>query len=85
MKLPGEEEVGGGMGSSMIYMVIGVSAFILIVLFIVFRGNADKRSGTQYQQEVRKQQEETVIEEQTASEETAAPKRRAEDLELWDM
>lgn len=85
MKLPGEEEVGGGMGPSMIYMVIGVSAFILIVLFTVFRGNADKRSGSQYQQEVKNQREEAAVEEQTAQEESAAPKRRAEDLDFWDM
>lgn len=85
MKLPGEEEVGGGMGPSMIYMVIGVSAFILIVLFVVFRGNADKQSGSQYQQEVKNQREETAVEEQMASEELTAPKRRAEDLDFWDM
>lgn len=85
MKLPGEEEVGGGMGPSMIYMVIGVSAFILIVLFVVFRGNADNRGGTRYQQEAKKQQEEAAVEEQTDSEEPAAPKRRAEDLDFWDM
>lgn len=87
MKLPGEEEAGGGMGPSMIYMVIGVSAFILIVLFTVFRGNDDKRSGSQHQQEGKNQRAETAVEEQeqAASEESAAPKRRAEDLDFWDM
>lgn len=85
MKLPGEEEVGGGMGPSMIYMVIGVSAFILIVLFTVFRGNTDKRSGSQHQQEVKNQREMAAVEEQTASEEVSTPKRRAEDLDFWDM
>lgn len=73
------------MGPSMIYMVIGVSAFILIVLFVVFRGNADKQSSGQHQQEVQKQKEEAAYEEQTAPEESAAPKRRAEDLDFWDM
>lgn len=85
MKLPGEEEAGGGMGPSMIYMVIGVSAFILIVLFVVFRGNADKPSGSQYRQEAKNQKEETAVEELTAVEESDAPKRRAEDLDFWDM
>ncbi len=33
MKLPGEEEAGRGVGHSLVYMVIGVSAFVLIVLF----------------------------------------------------
>ena len=46
MKLPGEEEAGGGVGSSLIYMVIGVSAFVLIVLFAVFRSNDNKRGGS---------------------------------------
>lgn len=85
MKLPGEEEAGGGMGPSMIYMVIGVSAFILIVLFTVFRGNTDKASGSQNRQEAKNQKEEAVIEEQTEPEESTAPKRRAEDLDFWDM
>ena len=53
MKLPGEEEIGGGgMGPSIIYMAVGVSAFILIVLFAVFRGNDNKRSGSEYLREV---------------------------------
>lgn len=85
MKLPGEEEAGGGMGPSMIYMVIGVSAFILIVLFAVFRANSDKRSSGQNRQEVKNQMEETVVEEETDLEESAASKRRAEDLDFWDM
>lgn len=87
MKLPGEEEAGGGMGPSMIYMVIGVSAFILIVLFAVFKGNDNKRSGSEYLKEAQKQKEEAAIQEELAAvqEEAAAPKRRAEDLDFWDM
>lgn len=87
MKLPGEEEVGGGMGPSMIYMVVGVSAFILIVLFAVFRGNSNQQSGSEYLKEAQKQKEEAAIQEELAAqqEETAAPKRRAEDLDFWDM
>ncbi len=87
MRLPGEEEAGGGMGPSVIYMIVGVSAFILIVLFAVFRNNDKKSGGSEYLQEIQKQQEEAVQEEQLAiqEEEEAAPKLRAEDLDFWDM
>ena len=53
MKLPGEEEAGRGVGHSLVYMVIGVSAFVLIVLFAVFKGNDSKRGGSEYLQKVR--------------------------------
>ena len=63
MKLPGEEETGGGVGPSLIYMVIGVSAFVLIVLFAVFRSNDNKRGGSEYLQQVQEQKEEEVKQE----------------------
>lgn len=87
MKLPGEEEAGGGVGPSLIYMVIGVSAFVLIVLFAVFRGNDNKRGGSEYLKQVQEQKEEEVKQEELAAveEEEAAPKLRAEDLDFWDM
>lgn len=87
MKLPGEEETGGGAGPSMIYMVIGVSAFILIVLFAVFKGNDNKRGGSEYLQEMKAQKEEEAKQEELAAvqEEEAKPKLRAEDLDFWDM
>ncbi len=87
MKLPGEEEAGGGVGSSLIYMVIGVSAFVLIVLFAVFRSNDNKRGGSEYLQQVQEQKEEEVKQEEMAAieEAEAAPKLRAEDLDFWDM
>ena len=87
MRLPGEEEAGGGMGPSVIYMIVGVSAFILIVLLAVFRNNDKKNSGSEYLQEIQRQQEEAVQEEQLAiqEEEEAASKLRAEDLDFWDM
>lgn len=87
MKLPGEEEAGGGVGPSLIYMVIGVSAFVLIVLFAVFKGNDSKRGGSEYLKEVQEQKEEAVKQEELAAaqEEAAAPKLRAEDLDFWDM
>ena len=80
---------GGGMGRSIIYMVIAVAAFVLIVMFAVFRENDRKRSGSDYVQEVRQQKEEEAqAEELTAKEEEEAqekPKLRAEDLDFWDM
>ena len=87
MRLPGEEEAGGGMGSSVIYMIVGVSAFILIVLLAVFRNNDKKSGGSEYLQEVQRQQEEAVQEQELAmqEEEETAPKLRAEDLDFWDM
>lgn len=87
MKLPGEEEAGGGVGPSLVYMVIGVSVFVLIVLFAVFKGNDSKRGGSEYLREAQEQKEEEVKQEELAAveEEEAAPKLRAEDLDFWDM
>ena len=87
MKLPGEEEAGRGVGHSLVYMVIGVSAFVLIVLFAVFKGNDSKRGGSEYLQKVQEQKEEEIKQEELAAaqEEEAKPKRRAEDLDFWDM
>lgn len=86
MKLPGEEQ-SGGMGPSVIYMVIGVSAFVLITLFVVYQNNTKKSSGSDYLKQVQQQQEEEaaleLAEEQQQVEE--APKLRAEDLDFWDM
>ncbi len=87
MRLPGEEE-SGGMGPSVIYMVIGVSAFILIILFLVFQNNNRKSSGSEYLKEVQKQQEEEAaleLAEASQEEEEEKPKLRAEDLDFWDM
>ena len=87
MKLPGEEETGRGVGHSLVYMVIGVSAFVLIVLFAVFKGNDSKRGGSEYLQKVQEQKEEEIKQEELAAaqEEEAKPKLRAEDLDFWDM
>lgn len=77
------------MGPSIIYMAVGVSAFILIVLFAVFRGNDNKRSGSEYLREVQEQKEEEAQAQEllAAEEEEAEPERklRAEDLDFWDM
>lgn len=81
----------GGIGPSVIYMVVGVSAFILIVLFAVFRGNDNKKGGSEYLQEMQEQKEEEAQTQELAAaqEEEAAQtqerKLRAEDLDFWDM
>lgn len=77
------------MGHSVIYMVVGVSAFIMIVLFAVFRGNDHKRGGSEYLQDVQEQKkEEAQAQELAAAEEEEdlqTRKLRAEDLDFWDM
>lgn len=85
MRLPGEEE-SGGMGIPMIYMIIGVGAFILLILFAVFRSNDHKNSGSEYLQKMQEQQEQETAEE-VETEQTEQPERklRAEDLDFWDM
>lgn len=87
MRLPGEEE-SGGTGLPVIYMIVGVSAFVLILLFVLFRSNSNQNSGSDYIKELRKQQEETAIAEMEAGaeqEEKTGSKLRAEDLDFWDM
>ena len=80
MKLPGEDDQRS-MGSSVIYMVIGVSAFVLILLLSVMKNNKKTESRNDYTQNS-VQQEETL-----QPEEAAEPERklRAEDLSFWDM
>lgn len=86
MKLPGEEE-SGGMGFSVIYMIIGVSAFVLIILFAVFRDNNHKNSGSEYLQKLQEQQEEELAAAELEAEQEEEPERklRAQDLDFWDM
>lgn len=88
MKLPGEEEQRP-MGFSIIYTVIGVSVFVLIILFVVMKSNNKDSSGSEYVQNAMKEQQEKVDAEQTAeeaeAEETTEKKLRAEDLDFWDM
>lgn len=85
MKLPGEEE-SGGMGFSVFYMIIGVSVFVLIILFAVFRNNDHKNKGSEYLQKMQEQQEEEAAAELEAElEAEPEQKLRAEDLDFWDM
>lgn len=85
MKLPGEEE-SGGMGFSVFYMIIGVSVFVLIILFAVFRNNDHKNKSSEYLQKMQEQQEEEAAAELEAElEAEPEQKLRAEDLDFWDM
>lgn len=86
MKLPGEEE-SGRTGLPVIYMIVGVSAFILILLFVLFQSNSSKSSGSDYLKELQQQQQEEVEIAQLEAEqpEESRSKLRAEDLDFWDM
>lgn len=85
MKLPGEEE-SGRTGLPVIYMLIGVSAFVLILLFVLVQSNSKKQSGSDYLKEMQAQKEEAATEEPEAVQ-TEEPERklRAQDLDFWDM
>ncbi len=80
MKLPGEVDQRS-MGSSVIYMVIGVSAFVLILLLSVMKNNKKTENRDEYVQNP-VQQEETV---QPEAEIEPERKLRAEDLSFWGM
>ena len=85
MKLPGEDE-SVGTGLPVIYMVIGVSAFVLIMLFAIMKSNDRKSGGSDYLKEMQRQKEElAAAEEEEAAPEEPERKLRAEDLEFWDM
>ncbi|MCM1122750.1 MAG: glycoside hydrolase family 25 protein [Eubacterium sp.] len=83
MKLPGEEESRRG-GLPVFYMVVGVSAFMLILLLVMLKANDDKKSGSDYIREIQQQQAEVAVEETERIEESEH-KLRAEDLDFWDM
>ena len=86
MKLPGEEESGGGMGPSVIYMIVGVVLFASIVLVLVMQSNKSSKGGSAYFQKVQEekaQQEAQALEEEET--EQTQTKLRAEDLDFWDM
>jgi GH25 family lysozyme M1 (1,4-beta-N-acetylmuramidase) len=86
MRLPGDEEQGK-MGIPVVYMVVGVSLFVLLILFAVFKDNSKKNSGSDYLKQMLEEQEEQQLaeEEQAEQEESAESKLRAEDLDFWDM
>ena len=83
MRLPGEDD-HKSMGLSVVYMVIGVSAFVLIMLLTVMKSNKKVNDHKEYvQNAVEQQQEEAAAEPETAAE--PERKLRAEDLDFWDM
>lgn len=87
MKLPGEEESGAA-GLPVVYMIVGVTAFILILIFTLLKSNDKQKSGSDYVKEMQKQQAEAAAAELAAeqSEETGyGRKLRAQDLDFWDM
>lgn len=88
MRLPGDDDQRP-MGFSVIYMIIGVSAFVLIMLVAVTSSNkkANNRSNYAQRMQQQQQQEEDAAELSETAEAETEPKRklRAEDLDFWDM
>lgn len=85
MKLPGEEE-SGGTGLPVIYMIVGVTLFVLVLLFVLFQSNGKKNSGSDYLKELQAEQEKAAaVEMETEQTEQEGRKLRAEDLDFWDM
>ncbi len=86
MRLPGEEEPGRR-GGSVIYMMIGVSAFVLLMLFALLQSNKKEQGGSDYIRQMQQKQveEQAAAEAEEAEEEAEEPKLRAEDLDFWDM
>ncbi|MCI9463058.1 MAG: hypothetical protein HFI48_04105 [Lachnospiraceae bacterium] len=86
MRLPGEDD-RKPMGASVIYMVIGVSVFVLVMLLVVMKNNKKADDRREYAQNAAQQQEQTDAETETEAEtETATQQKlRAEDLDFWDM
>ena len=86
MRLPGDDEQRP-VGFSVIYMIIGVSAFVLIMLVVVLSNNKKPNSTGNYAQNLQQQQQEEEANLQAEAEEELEPERklRAEDLDFWDM
>ena len=85
MRLPGEEE-SRGTGLPVVYMLVGVSAFVLILLLVLLQSNNRKNNGSDYIKEMQQQREEIAAAEAAAEQpEEPVSKLRAEDLDFWDM
>ncbi len=82
MKLPGDDGRRSG-SHSVFYMVLGVSAFVLVLLFTVMKDNHKEEKKREAAQEVVKQQETAAAPE--IAEPEPEQKLRAEDLDFWDM
>lgn len=83
MRLPGEDEHRSA-GLPVVYMVIGVSAFVLVMLLVVMKNNKKEDDRREYVQNAVEQQQEEIISEPEAESEPEQ-KLRAEDLDFWDM
>lgn len=84
MKLPGEDEAVGT-GLPVVYMVVGVSAFVLLLLFAVLKSNDGKNRGSDYLKEMQQKEEMAAAESEAQLPEEPEKKLRAEDLDFWDM
>ncbi len=84
MKLPGEDEPVGT-GLPVVYMVVGVSAFVLLLLFAVLKSNDGKNRGSDYLKEMQQKEEMAAAESEAQLTEEPEKKLRAEDLDFWDM
>ena len=84
MKLPGEgEPVGTGL--PVVYMVVGVSTFVLVLLFAVLKSNDGKNRGSDYLKEMQQKEEMAAAESEAQLPDEPEKKLRAEDLDFWDM
>ncbi|MBD5520375.1 MAG: hypothetical protein HDR03_04005 [Lachnospiraceae bacterium] len=87
MRLPGDDDQRPA-GFSLIYMIIGVSAFVLIMLVAVMNANKKQNNNSNYAQKLQqqKQEEQAALENNADAQiEEPKPKLRAEDLDFWDM
>lgn len=84
MRLPGDEGPGRT-GLPVIYMIVGVSAFVLLLLFALVQSNSRQKSGSDYVKEMQQKQAEEQASAEAEEEQEEAPKLRAEDLDFWDM
>ena len=84
MKLPGEDEPVGT-GLPVVYMVVGVSAFVLLLLFAVLKSNDGKNRGSDYLKEMQQKEEMAAAESEAQLPDEPEKKLRAEDLDFWDM
>lgn len=74
----------------MIYMIMGVLVFMALLVFVLYQSNSKSSRGSEYLKELQATQNEAETEEAEAEteqsgEEQTADKRRAQDLDFWDM
>lgn len=84
MRLPGEDEPER-FGGSVLLTIIILALFVTVVLFSVFKSNEKPKSRYLEQKAQIQAQNNAVTEQESALEEPVEVKRRAEDLDFWDM